>query len=192
MNSIPRWGDINPWLIVVIVLEVCISIALCVCCMKVGGANQQGAANRAAAADPLSLNALARQQLRDGVFDPTSLGMQQTRLREQYVATVRAIPCTKYKAPAVVEAAASPQPEEEGKNNACSSSSSSSSSSSPEAKSDGNVSSQPSDPSSKCETASTKTTTTVSRMAPGCYVEDSCSICLCPFEEDGDDNLVKV
>ena len=188
--------------------------------MKVGGANQQAGGANNAANDPLSLNALSRQRLRDGVFDPTSLGMQQTRLREQYVATVRAIPTTKYRAPAIIEAAAAPRPAEEGKNDTGGDTSSSNSSSS-ETKSDSKpegASSQPSvlkmpggwlmdnpqaaassppsgsqaAPSSSNETTPPATTTTVSRMAPGCYVEDSCSICLCPFEDDGDENLVKV
>ena len=47
------WGSPNPWLVVVIGLEVAISIALCVCCMKVGQ-RPPGPIT-----DPMALTALA-------------------------------------------------------------------------------------------------------------------------------------
>jgi len=46
------WGNLNPWLVVVIGLEVAISIALCVCCMR-------QRPDSAPITDPMALTALA-------------------------------------------------------------------------------------------------------------------------------------
>jgi len=47
------WGNPNPWLVVVIGLEIAISFALCVCCMKVGSPPP------GPVTDPMALTALA-------------------------------------------------------------------------------------------------------------------------------------
>ena len=185
------WGDPNPWLIVVIALEICISIALCICCMKAGNAPPPRDQ------DPLALNALARRQLLEGNIDPSALGLHAARLREQYVEAVRAIPITKYRPPSP-SAAEKKHGGDENKDPSVGPEAAGSGESSGLPAKDGAVPSDIPVPLLSLPAAGESTPAKGnSGMAPGCFVEEACSICLCPFEvaEDGDENddaMVKV
>jgi len=151
------WGNPNPWLVVVITVEVVISVALCVSCIKAGR-------RRTGDHDPLALAELAAQQRRNlltGMLDPVTLSHQ--RLRAQYARAVECLPTVKFR-----DHQLSPRGEGgggdggEGGDDATAPSSSVSGDS-------GNVASHSDE-----------------RMS-GVYMEDSCSICLTTYVEGDDE-----
>ena len=111
---------------------------------------------------------LQRRQLLHGVINPGTFGIHTEGLRDQYAEAVRMIPTTAYKAPVAIMV---PRKEEAEKKD-------------DEGDDEGGKA---------VKEDKEKEEVMVSQMGKDIFVEETCSICLCPFEESHDeDGVVKV